>query len=139
MEMDEKLYSGTFTITFSAYDPYADLIWDTIDGHESDEQAIAETGLLPQSNMPPAINAGSATGLIYNPGTEIGHSIIRFAGNTGSGKLMIQNAATGDIFVLKAGLQTGSNEYYEIHSETGRILKVSGTAKEIDFAFHDEG
>lgn len=138
-EMGEKLYSGTFTITFTAYDPFAELLWDTIDGHEDNEQAIAETGLLASSQMPKLVAPSDTDCLIYNPGTEIGHSIIRFAGKTGSSNLEIYNAATGDKCVLKAGLETIGDEYYEIDSKTGRFLKVNGSVKNIDFAFHDEG
>lgn len=146
---EEKLYSGTFTITFTAYDPFADLIWDTLDDHEYDERVIEETGLIPSSFMPPAITADTIEsmaetkqvidGLIYNPGTEKGHSIIRFAGKTGSTDLRIYNAANGGEFVLKAGLETSGNEYIECLSETGRILRVGEGNPKVDFAWHDEG
>lgn len=138
-EMGEKLYSGTFVITFTAYNPFAELLWDTIDGHEDDEWAIAETGLLKEEQMPAAVSMADTNCLIYNPGTEIGHSIIRFKGKTGSGDLEIYNGATGDKCVIKTGMETAEGEHYEIHSETGRAFRVKDSFETIDFAFHDEG
>lgn len=138
-EMGVSLYSGTFTITFTAYNPFAELLWGTIDGHEEYECAIAETGIISSEFMPDAIGTNDTSCLIYNPGTEVGHSIIRFAGKTGSADFEIQNAATGDKCVLKSGLETADGEYYEIHSDTGRVLKVTSESTEIDFSFHDEG
>lgn len=135
--VDEKLYSGTFTITFTAYDPFADLIWDTLDDHDDNAQVIEETGLIPSAYMPPAIGVGG--GLVYNPGTELGHSIIRFAGKTGLSDLKIYNAANGGEFILKAGLETGKNEYMECLSKTGRILRVGDGKPKVDFAWHDGG
>lgn len=83
---------------------------------------------------------GAATeAVIYNPGTEIGHSIIQFSGKTGSDDLVIYNSTTGDKCVLKAGLTTAEGEYWELDSKTGRVMKVSGGTKTIDFVFHDEG
>lgn len=133
----DKLYSGTFTITFTAYNPFAELIWSTLDDHDDNAQVIEETGLIPSAYMPPAIDVGG--GLVYNPGTELGHSIIRFAGKTGSSDLKIYNAANGGEFILKAGLETGENEYMECLSKTGRILRVGDEKPKVDFAWHDGG
>jgi len=138
-EMGEKLYSGTFTITFTAFDPFADLQWNTIDGNEDNEYALVETGLIPASQMPPAVSLNDTSCIIYNPGTEIGHSIIRFSGKTGSSDMIFYNATTMEKCVLKSGLETSEDEYYEIDSKTGRVVKVSGNVVKIDFAFHDEG
>lgn len=136
---DEKLYSGTFTITFTAYDPFADLIWDTLNDHADNKRAIEETGLIPSSFMPPVVQPGDKDCLIYNPGTERGHSVIRFAGKTGSSDLRIYNAANGGEFILKAGLETSGNEYMECLSETGRIVRVGDAGAKVDFAWHDGG
>ena len=136
---DEKLYSGTFTITFTAYDPFADLIWSTLDDHDDDTQAIEETGLIPLSLMPDVVQIGDTDCLIYNPGTEIGHSIIRFSGKTGSSDLKIYNATNGTEFILKAGLTTEDGEYMECVSETGRVMRVKNGISKVDFACHDGG
>ena len=137
--MGEKLYSGTFTITFTAYNPFAELLWETIDGHEDNEWAMMETGLLKAEQMPQSVGTEDTTCLIYNPGTEIGHSIIRFAGKTGSGNLEIYNGATGDKCVIRNGFETAEGEHYELHSDTGRAFRVKDGFETLDFAFHDKG
>ena len=138
-DMSKKLYSGTFTITFTAYNPFAELLWETADGHEDDEWAMVETGLLKSEQMPPAVSTEDTTCLIYNPGTETGHSIIRFAGKTGSSNFEIYNGATGDKCVIRNGFETADGEHYELHSETGRAFRVNNGFETLDFAFHDEG
>lgn len=132
-------YSGTFTIVLSAYDPFASLSVLTSDSMSS-SRALAETGLLPSSYTPPAPNPSSLTNfLMYNPGTEYGHTIIRFSGRVGSKDLTIFNSATGDKCVLKSGLVTPDDAYIEIDSKTGRMELVDGTERVLYFAFHDEG
>ena len=141
-DMGEELYSGTFTITFSAYDPFAELNVGSLTeliGSNQHDKAAAETGLIDDIYLPRPVGVSDTDFYIYNPGTEIGHSIIRFAGSTGSSDFIIYNATTKDKFVLKAGLSTKENEYYEINSKTGRVERVNGSIREIDFAFHDEG
>lgn len=118
-------YSGTFTIVFSAYDPFASLIETSYDN--IGDRGIAETGILPASCMSPAASANSM--LVYNPGTEYGHTLIRFAGKTGSSDLVIHNVETDEKCVLKAGLATADDDYIEIDSKTGRIVLVSGTER----------
>lgn len=133
------LYSGTFTITFSAYDPFATLNV----GHAAQgvsKRALAETGLIESKYMPSEPNAGSLTYfLMYNPGTEYGHTVIRFAGEVGSRDFEIYNGATEEKCVLKSGLKTNGSDYIEIDSKTGRVELVSGTERQLYFAFHDEG
>jgi len=138
MEADNELYSGTFTITFSAHDPFARLTCTTLEECNT-VQARAELGLLPAAYMPPAARPGNTDALVYNPGTETGHSIIRFAGRVGSTDLTIKNTTTGDVCKLKAGLETGDYEYYELDSKTGRVTKTNIDGTVLDFAFHDEG
>ena len=41
------------------------------------------TGILPATVMPPAPTADSANFLLYNPGTETAHTIVRLAGSVG--------------------------------------------------------
>ena len=134
-----ELYSGTFTITFSAYDPFATLNMEYATQGVS-KRALAETGLIEAKYMPSKPNATSLTYfLMYNPGTEYAHTIIRFAGEVGSRDLEIYNGATEEKCVLKAGLKTNGSDYLEIDSKTGRVELVSGTERQLYFAFHDEG
>lgn len=132
-------YSGTFSITFSAYNPFAKLNDSTLPSNPS-ERMLAETGLLRNDQMPPLPNLDSTTSfLIYNPGTEWGYSTIRFSGSVGSEDMKIQNVTTGDVCVLKAGLETYGDDYIEINSKTGRVELFSGSEHSLHFAFHDEG
>lgn len=140
-DMDQELYSGTFTITFTAYHPFADLNLDTVDtfGIDIKNRLKAETGYAPNTLMPISIDPSSVDFCVYNPGTEIGHSVIRFAGSVGSSDFTIYNATTGDKFTLKAGLTTIEGEYLEIDSKTGRVERVYGDIRTIDFMYHENG
>lgn len=131
-------YSGTFTLTLSAYNPFAKLTCLNIES-DTTGKAILETGIIAQDKMPAPVATSSVDFFIYNPGTEVGHSYIKFAGATGSSDLIIRNAATNDVFVLKHGLTTGANEYYEAYSKTGRVTKTNQSGTVVDFAFHDLG
>ena len=135
----EELFSGTFTITFSAYDPFARLLYlEDIDGQ--DPHAVIETGILPASFTPDTVSVSDTDFLVYNPGTELGHSVIRFAGSTGSSDFTIFNSTTGDKFTLRSGLTTDTGEYYEAFSKTGRVEKVTSLGERVlDFAFHNDG
>lgn len=139
-EMGAELYSGTFTITFTAYDPFAKLTWKQVDGDEKyADRALIETGLVDTDYSFVSLTNADTYAAIYNPGTEVGHSVIRFAGKTGSGDLTIYNSTTEEKCVLKGGLETESGDYYELDSKTGRVEKVSGNKRKVDFVFHDEG
>lgn len=134
---NEDLFSGTFTITFSAYYPFADLLHETSDDLE--EEFVHETHLLPYSMMPPSVSEDSTEFLVYNPGTEIGHSVIQFAGNTGSGNLTIRNVTTGDTCTIRNGLNTADEVHYELTSKYGRAEDVERGYRTLNFAFHDDG
>lgn len=133
-----KLFSGTFEITFSAYHPYACFKYSDND-LSTNERLIAETGAIPNGYMPPAVSVTDSDALIYNPGTEIGHSIIRIAGKIGGSDLTITNAANGSKCTIKHGFTTGEGQYLEINSMTGRVELISIDDRELNFAFHDDG
>ena len=132
-----RRYSGTFTITFTAYWPFATLLTTTEEGAKFVE--FDEVDLLPQAEMPSSDMKAVTEGLIYNPGTELGQSIIRFAGSTGSDDLVIHNVTTNDYCILKAGLESPENGYIELNSKTGRVEKVTPTGRLLDFTFHGKG
>lgn len=132
------VYSGLFTIKFTAFEPFAEL---TCNNLESDATGIAqmEAELLPGVIMPPAVSPTSDSVLIYNPGTETGHSVIRFKGSTGNTDMSFYNASTENRCTLKHGLNTGTG-YIEIDSKTGRMKLISNTGVERTyFAYHDHG
>lgn len=134
---DKDLYSGTFTIVFSAHYPFASLLYQTSD--ETDDKCIAEAPLLPSSMMPAAVKVNDTDFLIYNPGTEIGHSVIRFSGSTGSENLTIKNITTGDVCTIRNGYVSPDDGHYELISKTGRAEEIENGFRSLNFAFHDDG
>lgn len=91
---DGTRYSGTFTATFTCYDPFGRLKKSEL-GAEPTEAELSETGLLPAEMAPAAPAADSSLFLLYNPGTETGDTIFRIAGDVGDDGLLIQNLTTG--------------------------------------------
>ena len=78
--------------------------------------------------------------LLYNPGTEVAHTIIRMVGDVSSG-LLIRNLTTGQrckVIDLKADSLLEGQEL-ELDSERGQTRKVIGDHIEMAFPFHDEG
>lgn len=139
----EQLYSGTFEITFTAYHPFAELTYETSDEVE-DDMALCETGLIPSKKMPAKYDKDKNpyNCRIYNPGTETGHSIVRFRGVTGEAGITIKNSVTGDECVIRG---VGSNvmkdgEQIEINSKTGRVeYHTANGGMSVRFEFHDKG
>ena len=82
-----KLYSGTFTATFTCYEPFGHMFQTSYSG-EIDERTLAHTGLLPAAIMPASPTLETRSFLIYNPGTELAHTVIRIAGDVGSSMLI---------------------------------------------------
>ena len=92
-ESGGKLYSGTFTASFTCYEPFG-MMFQTNYTTEPGSAALARTGMLPASMMPEAPSIASRSFLLYNPGTEVAHTIIRVAGDVGDG-MLIRNLTTG--------------------------------------------
>lgn len=79
-----RRYSGTFEACFTAYEPFARMLQISDDGNICDA-AMNETGILPTAMMPEKPDSESRSFIIYNPGTEIAHTVIRMAGDVGDG------------------------------------------------------
>lgn len=105
------------------------------------ETELSETGLLSAEMTPEAPTADSSFFLLYNPGTEVGHSIIRLTGDVGEDGLLIRNLTTGQkckVVNLKANsLLEGA--CLELNSEKCQTSIVIGDESELAFPFHDEG
>ena len=90
--------------------------------------------------MPTAPTLESRSFLLYNPGTEAAHSVIRVAGDVGGG-MLIRNLTTSQrckIVDLKAdSLLDG--QVLELDSYRGQTRTVLGEHVEMAFPFHDEG
>ena len=130
---EERRYSGTFSITLTAYYPFAELIGTTEES--APFGADAEVDLLKDAEMPSGSIGTKTEFVLYNPGTEATNTEITFVGSTGSDDLVITNVTTGDVCVLKAGLTATSAAPYVLNSKTGRVTR-GGV---LDFSYHDKG
>lgn len=115
-------------------------MFETSYDNAPDSATLAHTGLLPSTIMPAAPTLESRSFLLYNPGTEAAHTVIRIAGDVGSG-MLIRNLTTGQrckIVDLKAdSLLDG--QVLELDSYRGQTRTVLGEHVEMAFPFHDEG
>lgn len=138
-ENGNRLYAGTFTATFTCYEPFGRM-FETSYASTPDAATLARTGLLPTAIMPAAPSLDARSFLMYNPGTEAAHTVIRIAGDVGSG-MLIRNLTTGHrckIIDLKAdSLLEG--QVVELDSYRGQTRTVLGEHVEMGFPFHDEG
>lgn len=137
---DGTRYSGTFTATFTCYDPFGQLLKSVLDA-ESTGAELSETGLLPAEIMPEAPTKTSSSFLLYNPGTEVGHTIFRIAGSVGEDGLLIRNLTTAQrckvVNLKESSLLEGA--HLELDSEKCQTQIVLGDETELAFPFHDEG
>ena len=135
----QMCYSGTFAAVFTCYDPFARM--ESIGYTDScDSHTLARTGILPTAMMPAEPNAESRSFLLYNPGTEAAHTVIRLAGDVGDG-MLIRNLTNGQrcqvINLRNDSLLEGA--CLELDSEKGQTRIALGESTELAFAFHDEG
>lgn len=132
-------YSGTFTANFICYDPFARMRLKSDDG-SCDARTLARTGLLPAAMTPTPPSASSTSFLLYNPGTERAHTVLRIAGNVGDG-MLIRNLTTGQrckiVTLTDESLLPGA--HLELDSRMGQTRIALGDSCELAFAMHDEG
>lgn len=132
-------YSGTFSAYFRCHNPFGRLkrIW-----HDSDvsESELIHTGVLPAGMKPDIPTAESRNLLLYNPGTERAQTVIRIAGDVGSG-LLIRNFTTGQRCSV-VGLTADSllpGAALELDSAMGQTRIALGEDTSLAFALHNEG
>lgn len=133
-------YSGTFTIEFTAFFPFARMLAKDLSETE-DPYIEEETGILPAYMMPPSPTITDTSFLLYNCGTENANIRIRIAGDVGEG-LTIHNAAnnqTCKIIGLTTENTTKAGKWLEIDSETGRVQFGGAAGMKIDYQYHDDG
>ena len=101
---------------------------------------LIHTGILPAAMMPAPPTTESRTLLVYNPGTERAHTMIRISGNVGDGLLM-RNLTTGQrckvVGLTANNLLPGA--FLELDSAMGQTRIVLGEDVTMAFAMHDEG
>ena len=129
------LYSGTFTIVFTAYDPLGEMMYRFYDGVDQDG-AGNYCGILDKSEMPAAPSAESRDFIMYNCGTEQANTIIRIAGTAPNG-LTIRNRTNGQTCVIRAlPPETG---YLELDSRMGRVDMINHGVRTLAYEYHDRG
>ena len=125
----DRLYSGTFTVTFTAYRPYGKMMLTAYD--DDDMGAKDYCGIMHEDDMPDSPTASSRNFLLYNPGTEPCDLIIEIAGTATNG-LNIRN-------------DTNNTECKLLGLPSSGTLKIDGSIGYISvggekaFEFHDIG
>ena len=133
-ETGEELYSGTFTITFSAYFPYGYL--NCKDYTSLDEEGIGQyCGIIKHSMMPTAPTTSSRAFQLYNCGTQTCSTVLRVGGTAATG-LTITNTTNQTSCTLSSLPSTG---YLEIDSRYGSIKWIHGTDSDYAFNYHVNG
>lgn len=133
---DNSYRSGTLSVKLKCFTPTGRLIYTTSDSAPS--SASNEVDLLPSSVMP--VYNKTTTALVYNPGTEYGHSVLTLSGAT-TGNITITNNTTGTTCTINGPITARNNEVYKIESKTGRCYWYNQGfgSYNIDFAWHNNG
>lgn len=126
----EELLSGTFTITFTAFEPFGKQLYKAYKDYDSDN-AGAYCGILEEQQMPPAPTASSTSFIVYNCGTEDANTLIRIGGTAANG-LTITNYTNGTKCVLTS---LPPSDYIEIDSSKGTV-KYAGN---LEYSYHSDG
>ena len=129
-----EIHSGTFTVTFSAYEPYGFMTYKQIDDGVDLKGAEIYSGILPAEQMPALISETSTSGLIYNCGTQPCNTLIQIGG-TGT-DIVISNETNGTFCSLLSLPESG---YLEIDSRLGKVTWVHNEQRDVFFEYHNEG
>lgn len=132
--MDAPKYSGTFTVTFSAYEPFGMLKEKYYTDYDLDGASQC-CGILEKDDMPPAPTTSGTGFLMYNCGTEECAMLLEIGGTAASG-VTITNLTNGTFCAFSSLPVTG---YLEVDSRFGSIYWVHGTARDLLFTNHDDG
>lgn len=130
-------FSGTFTLTFTAYDPFGYMKYNSYDVYDTDG-AARYCGIVSKSAMPAAPDPNKNNFLVYNCGTERCGCLIRIAGTAPNGLTLTNNANMNRCKLIALPPTPG---YLEIDSVNGvvRFKTTTGSEDEIVFEYHDEG
>ena len=131
-------YSGTFTITFTAYEPFGYLTRKFDTAGTTPDGAADYCFLIPESEMPAAPTTSSRSFLVYNPGTEpCGLSITIEASATNPIMFLNTNNSTSCIF---SGFPS-SGTLIQINGDTGYVQTFASgaTTGNNGYAYHDKG
>ena len=126
----ETVYSGTFTVSFDAFEPFGFLKYKSYDTTDTDG-ASAYCGILPQSMMPAAPTTSSRQFQVYNCGTEDADTIITLAGSAPNG-MTITNLTNGNVCTIPSLPESGT---LTLDSRQGLVSDINGPA----FEYHNDG
>lgn len=135
---NNDLYSGTFTVTFSAYDPFGYLTRKS-NGQSDDDNANDYCDLIATGSMPAAPTTSSRSFQVYNPGREVCGLSIKLSGST-SNHIEFLNTTNSTCCVLQD--LPSNNLILDINGDTGLIVtrvSANSTSYEFGFNFHDRG
>lgn len=128
-------YSGTFTITFTAYDPFG---YQTEKCYEDyDMSGIHQyCGILEKNEMPKEPLPTDRSIMVYNCGTERCGAVIRIGGTAPNGQT-ITNMTNNN--VCKLLTLPPESTYQELDSDAGTVKKIEGMNVTDAYEYHDEG
>ena len=135
---DTGKYSGTFTVEFTAYEPFGYLTrkYNTQNDHDD---ANDYCDLIDQEDMPAAPATDGSSFDVYNPGREVCGTTIRLRGSTEKPFMFIN--AQNDTSCVFRDLPT-NNLTLDINGDNGKVMVYPGTAISTGtngFAYHDRG
>ena len=131
-------YSGTFTLTLTAYDPFGYLT-RKYNTPSDEDNALDYCDLIDQSEMPAAPTTSSTSFDVYNPGREVCGLTIRISGST-SNPVEFLNTTNKTRCIIQS-LPT-NNLILDIDSDTGVITTYTSSNpnnKNFGYAYHDRG
>lgn len=126
----ENLYSGTFTITFTAFEPFGYMTYKSFNTYDDDNASIF-CGILDTSEMPATPTTSSRDFQIYNCGTEEADTTITIGGTAASG-LTITNGTNNTVC---SQVSLPPTDYLVIDSAKGTVRYGSSLA----FQYHNDG
>lgn len=145
-------YSGTVTFNLTAYKPFALSDLTTLESGEIypefGDRMLATTGLMYTARMPVNAVASSGTPLTaqfthygYNAGDVSANTIIRIAGDVGTGVTIYnsQTEQTCKVIGLTAANTTNLSKWLEINSYTGESHITDGVNETLAHRYHDNG
>ena len=135
---DTGKYSGTFTVKFTAYEPFGYLT-RKYNAPSDNDNANDYCDLIAQADMPAAPTTGGSSFQVYNPGREPCGLTIRLRGTT-SHPVMFLNIGNNTSCVV--GDLPSNNLTLDMNGDTGLVTVYTGTSvnlAEPGFAYHDRG
>ena len=141
---DNDRYSGTFTVTLTAYEPFGYLTRKSNESWNTDN-ANDYCDLIPTSQMPAAPTTASRTFSVYNPGREACGLTIKLSGSTSnpieflnetnSTRCIIRQLPTNNLILDL----NGDSGVIKVYVQSGSGSHSNPTNYDYGYAYHDRG